>query len=141
MLLHPSPVLIDIGGIDHEEEIILSQLIDQKVIDGTTVLVAHHTVEDLTYRHRSDIVGEDVVHITFGIRAAYDDLSHMGDIKQSHLLTYCIMLRSDTRILIEQRHVEATKRHHHGPQRQMLVVETGAFLPFFQFLFYCHRLL
>ena len=112
ILLHPSPVLIDIGGIDDEEEVVLTHLIHQQVVDSSTILVAHHTIIDLTHRGTSNIVGEDMLNITLGILALNRYLTHVRDIEESHFLAYCRMLRGDAGTLIEQWHVETSERHH-----------------------------
>ena len=101
MLLHPSPVLIDIGGIDDKEEIILSHFIDQQIIYCSTILVAHHTIVDLSHRCTCYVIRKDMLHIAFSIVTANNDLSHVRHIKQAYFLTYRIMLWSYSCILIE----------------------------------------
>ena len=99
MLLHPGPILIDIRSVDYEEEIVLPHLIDQKVINSSTVLVAHHAIIDLTHRGTRNIICKDMLHIALGIFTSHDDLSHVRHIEETYLLTYCKMLRSDASIL------------------------------------------
>ena len=140
MLLHPCPVLVDIGGIDHEEEVVLAHLVDEQVVDRSTVLVAHHAVEDLPYWGTSHIIGEDMLHIALGILAAHRYLSHVRDIEESHLLSDCMMLWGNACILIEQRHVKASERHHRRTKRHMLVVQARHLVFLFQFLSNSHTL-
>ena len=128
VLLHPSPVFVDVRRIDDEEEIILAQLIHQQVIDGSAVLVAHHSIIDFAHGGTSHIVGKYMLHIAFRIGTLHRDLTHVRDIKQSYMFTNGHVLRSDTAILIQQRHIKASKRHHRGTQRQMFVVQTCTFL-------------
>ena len=77
LLLHPRPVLIDIGSVDDKEEVVLAHLVYQQVIDCTTILVAHHTIVYLTYRCASDIVCEDVLHVALCILALNCNLAHV----------------------------------------------------------------
>ena len=106
-----------------------------------TSVMAHQTIIDLPNGSPSDIVGKDMLHIAFSIRTLHRDLTHVRDIEQSHMLTNGDMLWSNTSILIEQGHVEATKGYHRSTQREVLVVETSTFLFLFKFLFNCHRLI
>ena len=101
MLLHPCPVLVDIGSIDDEEEVVLAHLVDQQIVDGTTILVAHHTIIDLTYGCASNVVGKDVLHIALCIPALHRNLSHVGDIEESNMFANSGMLGGDTSILIK----------------------------------------
>ena len=114
ILLHPGPVLIDVSGIDDQEEIVLAHLIHQQIVNRTTILVAHHTIVDLAHRSTSDIVGKNVLHITLGIRTFYGYLAHVRNIKQAHMLANGRMLGSNTSHLIKQGHVKTTKRYHGG---------------------------
>ena len=91
ILLHPSPVLIDIGGIDDEEEVVLSHLIDQQVIDRSAVGIEHHSVVDLSEGGVGHIVGEDVLHVAFCIRARDAHFAHVTDIEDTAVLTYCVV--------------------------------------------------
>ena len=140
LLLHPRPVLVDVGGVDDQEEIVLAQLVDQQVVHRSAVFVAHHAVENLPHRHVCDVVGEDMVHVALGLAAPYCHLAHVAHVEQSDVFTDGGMLGCNTCILIKQRHVEASELDHHGPQRHVLVVQTGTFHFFLNFLSDSHRL-
>ena len=77
MLLHPRPVFIDIGCVDNEEEVVLAQLIHQQIIDGTAILIAHHTIIDFPNRSTCDIVGEYMLDITLSILTLDRHFAHV----------------------------------------------------------------
>ena len=77
LLLHPRQVLIDIGGVDDKEEVVLAHLVYQQVVDSTTILVAHHTIVYLTYWCSSDIIGENMLHVALCILALNCNLAHV----------------------------------------------------------------
>ncbi len=138
MLLHPSPILIYIGSIDNEEEIILAHLIYQKVIYCSTILIAHHAVVYLTHRCIGYIIGEDMLHITLGIRSFHRNLAHVTHIEEACMFTYSQMLWCDTRILIQQRHIKPTKRHHCSTLCHVSIIKTGTFISPHWFCFNSH---
>ena len=138
LLLHPSPVLIDVGSIDDEEEIIFAHLIDQEVVHRTAILIAHHTIIYLTNGSIGDIICKDVLHITLCIFALYRDLSHVRDVKETTLMSHGQVLQLN--VLILNGHAEIGKRCHECPFCDMSLIETCSFLPILFFLFYCHCL-
>ena len=114
MLLHPSPILIDVGSIDDEEEIILAHLIYEQIIHRSTILITHHAVKDFPYWNSSNIIGKNVVDIALGIRTLHSDLAHVGDVEETYMFTNSQMLWSNTSILIKQGHIETPKGDHRG---------------------------
>ena len=107
MLLHPRPILINIGGIDDEEEVVVAHLIDQQVVDSAAILIAHHTIIYLTHRSARYVVGKDVLHIAFSILATNRHFTHVTDVKESYLLTHCHVFWRNTCIL--NRHDKTAK--------------------------------
>ena len=95
MLLHPCHVLVDVGGIDDQEELLGSHLVDQQVVDGAAVGVAHHAVEDLPIGGVFHIVGEDMVDVALGIRTSDEHFAHVAHVEDAAGLTYCLMLVGD----------------------------------------------
>ena len=53
-----------------------------------------------------------MLHITLSILTLNSDLAHVRHIKETDMFAYCHVLRCDSCVLIEQRHVEASKGHH-----------------------------
>ena len=107
LLKHPGHILIDIGGIDDEEEVILSHLIDQQVIDRSAVGIEHHSVVDLSEGGVGHIVGEDVLHVAFCIRARDAHFAHVTDIEDATVLTYCVVFIGNVSVL--NRHNESAE--------------------------------
>ena len=77
MLGHPRPVLVDVSGIDDDEEVILAHLIHEEVIHRTAVLIAHHAIENLARLHAAHVVGEDMVDISLCVGSLDSHFSHM----------------------------------------------------------------
>ena len=95
MLLHPGHVLVDVGGVDHEEKVVLAHLVYQQVVYSASVGIAHHAVEDLADGGVFHIVGEDVVHIPLGIGALDAYLTHVRYIEHTAVLAHGVMLLDD----------------------------------------------
>ena len=74
---NPSHVLIDIGGVDNEEKVVFAHLVHQQVVDGATVGVEHHAVEDFTHWGIGDVVGEYIVYEFFCFRACDFHFTHV----------------------------------------------------------------
>ena len=108
MLSHPCPVLVDVCGIDDDEEVILAHLIHKEVIHRTTVLIAHHAIENLSRFHSPNIVGKDMVDVSLGIRTLDSYLAHVGHIEHSTGIAHSLVLVLDVGIL--DRHVESAER-------------------------------
>ena len=111
MILDPEIVFLDVGGVDDQKKMIsLELLVNQKVINCSTIGVQHHSIEDLTGSHRTHIICEHMIHEFLSVRAAYENLSHVGHIKHADLITDGKVLLGDGRIL--DRHVKAGERTH-----------------------------
>ena len=136
LLLHPGPVLVDIRGVDNEEEILLAQLIDQQIVDGAAVGIAHHAIEYLAHRGTGHVVGEDVLHVALSLAAAHRDLAHVAHVEEAHMFAHGLMLHSDAGIL--DGHDEAAEGRHQRAHLHMLVVEACALFSLYRFLFDSH---
>ena len=118
--LYPFPVLVDVRGIDDEEEAAGILFIHQQVVHDTTVLIAHHAIEDFAVSHASHVIGEDMVDETPGIGATHQHLTHVADIKDPTMLAHRLMLVHDIRILY--RHVETAEGGDERPQCYVFVI-------------------
>ena len=99
LLLHPRHVLVDIGGVDDEEEVVVGHLIDEEVIDGAAVGIAHHAIIDLSHGCISHVVGEDVLNVALGIGSCDTHFAHVADIKDTTMLAHRVVLVGDVRVL------------------------------------------
>ena len=95
LLVNPSHVFIDVGGVNHNEEVAVGHLIHQQVVDHATVRVAHHAVVDFAIRSAGDVVSENVVHKFLGIGAGDAHLAHVRNVEHATMLAHCIMFIND----------------------------------------------
>ena len=107
LLLHPCPVLVDVCRIDYQEVVLFAHLIYQEVVNGTTILITHHSIINLSVGRTRDIIGEDMVHIAFRLSTLDGYFTHVTHIEHPAMLSYGIVLINDVRILY--RHVKAAK--------------------------------
>ena len=125
LLLHPGPVLVDVGGVDNEEIVVLAHAVDQQVVDRSAVLVAHHAVENLSHRCATDVVGKDVLHIALSIFALDGDFAHVADVEDAAAGAHSLVLVGDVGVLYG--HVESGEGRHQRAQCHVFVVQTGLF--------------
>ena len=124
MLLDPGEVLVDVGSVHHQEEVLGGELaIDEQVVHHAAFRIAHHPVEDLPGFEATDLVGEDPVDELLSLRAFDEDLAHMGDIEHADLLADGVVLHGDGVVL--DGHHEAREGAHLGLQRHVPVVQAG----------------
>ena len=107
VLCHPCPVLVDIGSVDDDEEVVVTHLVDEEVIDCSAISVKHHAVENLPYGHILNVVGEDVVDVTLSVRTFHSHLAHVADIENTTGVADSLMLVDNTRILY--RHIKTAE--------------------------------
>ena len=122
LLNDPGIILVDVGSVDDEEEAIVGFLIDQEVIDGATILVKHHAIEDLADGSTGNVVGENMLHKAFGLGTSNQHFAHMAHVKYATSRAYSDVLVGNIAIL--QWHHEATERNHFCIQTDVSVVET-----------------
>ena len=107
VFLHPSHILVDISGVDNEEEVAFAHLIHEQVIDSTAVRIEHHAVVDLSDWCSGHIIREDVLDITFCIGSGDAHFAHVTHVEDAAMLTYGVVLVSNVGVL--NRHDEAAK--------------------------------
>ena len=74
---HPIHIFVNVGSIDDDEIVLMSHLVDEQVIYGATVGVAHHAIVYFALWGVLDVVGEYVVYIFFGVWTAYAYFAHV----------------------------------------------------------------
>ena len=97
---HPVVVLLGVCGVYDHEVIVVSPLVDDQIVYGTAVLVAHRAVARLPVLHVGEVVGQHIVQVLQAVRAGYQDLSHVGNIEEAcgsanrhvFLLDACLVL-------------------------------------------------
>ena len=125
LLLHPIDVLVDVCGVDNEEKLLGTHLIDQQVIDCAAVGVAHHTVEHLSIGCSGDVIGENVLNVALSVGTGDEHLAHVRNVEHAAGLAHGIVLVGDVCVL--NGHVEAGKRRHQCAQFHVFVIKTGLF--------------
>ena len=129
LLLNPCYILVDVGGIDYQEEFAVALAVNQQVVNAAAGGVEHHAVENLAWLSACHIVGEDVLHKLLCLGAGDFHLAHVAHVEDAHLLPYGQVLVLDVGIL--NRHVETAERTNHGSQSHVFVIETSSFV-------FCH---
>ena len=132
ILLHPSPVLIYVGCIDNQEEVVLAHLVHQQVVHRAAVPVAHHTIIYFTCGRAGYVVGKDMLHVALGILTLNGYLAHVRDVKDAHFLAYSHVLECNAGIL--NGHFKTAKGRNQGTQCHMFFIKTSS-LHFFCCLF------
>ena len=99
LLLHPLNVLVDVGGVNDKEEIVVAHLIDEEVINGAAVGIEHHAVEYLAVGGTGHVVGEDVLHVALCVGACDAHLAHVRDVEDSAVLAHGIVFIGDVGVL------------------------------------------
>ena len=121
--MHPSPVLIDIGGIDDQEEVAFTHLVDQQVVYGAAVLIAHHAVEHLADGSPRNVVGKYMLYVAFCITATDGYFAHVTHVEHAALGAHSLVLVGDIAIL--DRHFKSCKGRHQCAHSHVFVIETG----------------
>ena len=77
LLVEPGHILVDVGSVIDQEEVVVAHLVDQQVVDSAAVGIQHHAVIHLALGGIPHIVGEHVVHIFLCIGAGDSRLAHV----------------------------------------------------------------
>ena len=110
ILHNPINVLIDVGRIDNQEEIVFSHLVNQQIIYGSTIGIKHHAIVNLPDRSIGNIIREDMIDEFLRIIASYKYLTHVRNIEHTTMLANSIVLIDDRGIL--DRHDKPAKWRH-----------------------------
>ena len=125
VLLHPGHILVDVSGVDDEEEVVLPHLVDEQIVHRTAVRVEHHAIVDLSDGCSGNIVREDVLNVAFGIGTGDAHFAHVTDIEDTAMLAHGHVLVGDVRVL--DGHDETAEGRHECAESHVAVIETGLF--------------
>ena len=123
LFLHPRHILIDVGRVDDEEEVVVAHFIDEQVIDRAAVGVAHHPIVDLSDGRIGDIIGEDVLHVALCIGPCDAHFAHVRDIEDTAVLAHGVVLIGDVRVL--NGHDESAEGRHQCAECHVAVIKAG----------------
>ena len=130
---HPGKILILIGGIHDDEIVIISDLVNDEIVNHAALLIAHGTVARMPVSQIRIVVREQTIEIGKRIFAAAGDLSHMRYIEKTAGCTHSHMLGNDAFILHRQQ--PAGKRNDFSSTPHMLIVKRC-----FQQIFISHEI-
>lgn len=124
MLAQVRQVLLFAGGVDHQEQGVVTQVGDHQVVEDAALRVGEHGIALHAHRQVDDIDRYQRLQGAGGIVAAQDDLAHVRDIEQAGLLAGVqVLLEHAQRVL--HGHVVAGERHHARAQFQVQGVQRG----------------
>ena len=124
MVTDPFHILCMVGRINHQQDMLFIHLINQQVIHGGAVFIAHGGIFYLTIHHVAALVGHQHLHIGHGVLAAQGHFRHVGHIEQTGLLTHGHMLGDDAGLIL-YRQQKAGKGNDLAFGRQMAVIQGG----------------
>ena len=111
-VLHPCEVRILVCGVDAKEIVILSDAVNQQVIDEPAIVVEQPRVLRLTITQTGGSVRAKRVNQVHGLRAADFNFAHVAHVEEPHGGAYRGMLGDDSRVL--DWHVPAAEVGHSG---------------------------
>jgi hypothetical protein len=123
--LKAAPVLVYVGGIDHEVIFILCVAIDEQVIYDTAYIIGQAGVLYLAIGEFGGVIGSDELYQFERPWPAQHKLAHVRHIKHAYTIAHLIVLGIDTGI--RNRHIISCELCHPGAERLMNVCEGGIF--------------
>jgi hypothetical protein len=119
-----SPVFVDAGGVDDEEEFAFAGAIGDEVVDDAAVVIEEEGVVAVAGGEAGDVVGEGVIEEGFGVGAIDDDLAHVGDVEDANVLADGVVFGHKAGIL--DGHFPAGEGDQAGSEGEVVLVEGGA---------------
>ena len=110
LTINPIHIFLNVGGIYHEEEVVVPHLVHQQVIYGAAVGVEHHSIEDFPFGRVGNVVSENVVNKSLGICSGDSDLAHVRDVEHAAVIAHGVVFSDDVGILYG--HVETAEWAH-----------------------------
>src|SRR2546425_1948177 len=119
------PVGGDVGGVHDQHEPVL-EAIHQTVVHEGALLRQDAGVLGLSWFQRPNVVTGYPLHERVPVWAADLELAHVRYVEHAHVLAYGAVLGRDPR-RIADRHFVAAERHQLGAERNVDLVQRGAF--------------
>ena len=117
--MQPLEILVDIGGV-HHQQIVIGSAVNQQIVHQAAVGIAHGRVLGLPHLERSHIVDGNPLEKGQRARSGQAKLPHVGDIKYPRGAANGSMLIVNPGVL--HRHLEAPKAHHLRAQGHVAVI-------------------
>ena len=117
-----SLVLVDVGSVDNEENLVLLEAAQVCIVDCTSVIIRDDAVLGLAEFQGSDIAGYNMLEKSNAVRAFDQESSHVGDIEETAVASGVEMLRHYAGRILHG-HVPSAEIHHCGSCSNMVVVQ------------------
>ncbi|MNE42448.1 hypothetical protein D3C80_1365740 [compost metagenome] len=117
-------VLILAGGVDHQEQFVVTQVGDHQVVEDAAVFIGEHRVALHAHWQVDDVDRHQGFQGLGRIGTAQADLAHVRDVEQAGLIAAVQMLFHHPQRVLD-RHVVAGERHHARTQFQVQGVQRG----------------
>ena len=119
-------ILLRVGGVHHQQESLLLEAIEVRIVHGSAVLVRQDAVLGHVQIQPRHVAGQDVLQKCQPLRPLDQQPPHVGHIEQAAEVPGVQMLRHDSRGILDG-HFPSAEIHHGGTGRHMGLVQLGAF--------------
>ena len=119
-------ILLRVGGVHHQQESLLLEAIEVRIVHGSAVLVRQDAVLGHVQIQTRHVAGQDVLQKCQPLRPLDQQPPHVGHIEQAAEVPGVQMLRHDSRGILDG-HFPSAEIHHGGTGRHMGLVQLGAF--------------
>ena len=113
-LTHGGEIFINIGGIGHHQELLVTQTVGDEVVNNTALIVHQDRVLGAARLQDRHVGNQRVVKERCGVRPAHTELAHMGEVKDTGAGAHSLMLGNIVSVL--ERHIPATEVGERGTQ-------------------------
>ena len=125
-------VLVDVGGVDHQQIVVLLEQIQIRVVHGAAVLVGNDAVLGHVQVQGADVAGQHVLKKFLALGPLNQQAAHVGHVEQAAHLAGIQVLGDDAGGILDG-HLPPAEVHHGGPGGHMHVIQLRA-LQFAHFL-------
>ncbi len=122
--LDPAAILLDVRGVDAQEELALAEARHDHVVDAAALVVQHQPIARAAEREVRHIAGHERIDGGHRTRAREMDLAHVRDVEEARALADRGVLLEDRGVL--DRHLVAREGNEACAQTAMGLVERGA---------------
>ena len=119
-LAHPSPVLVDVGGVGHHEVVVVGDAVNEHVVHDAALAVRQAGVLHLAVAQGGHVVDGAILHELLGHGAFGAELAHVAYVEYTDVVADVVMLFDEAGVL--DRHVVTSELSHLGAQVVMDLV-------------------
>ena len=106
-LAHGRKIVINVGGIGHNQEFFVAQAVGDKVIDHAALVVGENRVLGATGFEYGHVGDQSVVEECSGIGPGDAELTHVGEVENTGAGAHSLMLGNIVGVF--ERHIPAAK--------------------------------